>query len=62
MKICMTSIGKDLNAEVDPRFGRCRYFIIVDPDTMNFEAISNENAGVYGGAGVNAVQTIARKM
>ena len=62
MKICMTSIGKDLNAEVDPRFGRCRYFIIVDPDTMNFEAISNENAGVYGRAGVNAVQTIARKM
>ena len=60
MKICVTSTGKDLNAEVDPRFGRCRYFIIVDTDTMNFEAISNESAAAYGGAGVSAAQTIAK--
>ena len=60
MKICVTSTGKDLNAEVDPRFGRCRYFIIVDTDTMNFEAISNESAMAYGGAGVSAAQTIAK--
>lgn len=61
MKICVTSTGKDLDAEVDPRFGRCRYFIIVDLDTMNFEVISNESAAAYGGAGVNAAQIIARK-
>ncbi|HEC89882.1 MAG TPA: dinitrogenase iron-molybdenum cofactor biosynthesis protein, partial [Thermoplasmatales archaeon] len=33
----------------------------VDTDTMNFEVISNESAAAYGGAGVNAAQTIARK-
>ncbi|HBT03830.1 MAG TPA: dinitrogenase iron-molybdenum cofactor biosynthesis protein, partial [Thermodesulfobacterium commune] len=25
MKICIVSQGKDLEAEIDSRFGRCRY-------------------------------------
>jgi len=60
MRICVTSTGEDLSAEVDPRFGRCRYFVIIDTDTMNVEAISNDSAAAYGGAGVNAAQTLAR--
>ena len=60
MKIGITSTGKDLNAEVDPRFGRCNYFLIVDTDTMNIESISNESAMASGGAGIQAAQTVAK--
>ena len=61
MKIAMTSKGKDLEAEVDTRFGRCVYFLIVDPDTMEFEAMENESASASGGAGPQAAQAISEK-
>ncbi len=61
MKICVTSTGSDLDAQVDPRFGRCQYFMIVDPDTMEFEAIPNEGIGASSGAGIQAAQTIANR-
>ena len=60
MKICVSSTGKDIDAQVDPRFGRCRYFLIVDIDTMNFELISNESTKASGGAGIQAAQTVAK--
>ena len=60
MKIGVSSTGKDLNARVDPRFGRCRYFLIVDTDTMSFESISNESEMASGGAGIQAAQTVAK--
>jgi predicted Fe-Mo cluster-binding NifX family protein len=60
MKIGVTSEGKDLDAKVDPRFGRCNYFLIIDDDTMNFELISNESAMMSGGAGIKAAQTLAK--
>ena len=46
---------------MDPRFGRCAYFIIVDSDTMEFEAIQNEAAAVPAGAGILAVQIVVSK-
>ncbi len=61
MKIAITSQGKDLNAEVDPRFGRCAFFIIYDTDKDEFEAIDNTNAGMMGGVGPQSAQTIAEK-
>ncbi|HEC94895.1 MAG TPA: dinitrogenase iron-molybdenum cofactor biosynthesis protein [Thermoplasmatales archaeon] len=60
MKICVTSTGKDLDAQVDPRFGRCRYFLVVDTETMDGEAISNESAAASGGAGIQAAQLVAK--
>lgn len=60
MKIGVTSTDKNLNAQVDPRFGRCRYFLVVDTETMNVESISNEGAAASGGAGIQAAQTIAK--
>ena len=44
MKIAISATGTTLDAEVDPRFGRCQYFIIVDPETMQFEALENSGA------------------
>ena len=60
MKIAITAKGNTLESEVDPRFGRCSYFLIVDTDTMSFESISNESAMASGGAGIQAAQTVAK--
>ena len=61
MKIAVTAKSNNLESEVDPRFGRCSYFLIVDTDTMDFDSISNESAMASGGAGIQAAQTIAGK-
>ena len=61
MKIAITSSGATLEAEVDPRFGRCAYFLIVDTDTMDFEAVENPNAALGGGAGIQSGQLIAAR-
>ena len=59
MKICVTSVSGDLDAQVDPRFGRCPYFTIVDSETMEFNAISNDSTNAAHGAGIQAAQTVA---
>jgi predicted Fe-Mo cluster-binding NifX family protein len=61
MKICVTAEGNSLDSRVDPRFGRCRYFIIVDPKSLSFEAIQNPNIDSMGGAGVQSGQLVAGK-
>jgi len=61
MKMCVTSVGMDLNAQVDPRFGRCQYLVFVDSDTMEFEAMPNEAIAAPGGAGIQAAQTVVNK-
>ena len=61
MKIVVTSTAPNLDAEIDPRFGRCQYFIIVDPDTMDFEALENSSMMAGGGAGISAAQNIVSK-
>jgi predicted Fe-Mo cluster-binding NifX family protein len=61
MKIAITSAGTDLNSNVDPRFGRTPYFLIVDTDTMQFEAIENPNVNAMGGAGIQSAQLVANK-
>jgi predicted Fe-Mo cluster-binding NifX family protein len=61
MKICVTATAGDLNAQVDPRFGRSQYFVIVDSDTMAFEAMVNEAMNAPGGAGIQAAQAMVNK-
>ena len=61
MKICVTSEGKTLDSKVDPRFGRCQFFVIVDTDTLDFEAVENQNAQFSGGAGIQSGQLMASK-
>jgi predicted Fe-Mo cluster-binding NifX family protein len=61
MKICITSTGPGLDSEMDPRFGRCPYFLFVDPETMAFEAVENPNIAAAGGAGIQSAQLVANR-
>jgi predicted Fe-Mo cluster-binding NifX family protein len=55
MKIAVTAQGTDINADVDPRFGRSRYFIVVDTDNQEVSAVDNEvNLNATQGAGIQA--------
>ena len=59
MKIAVSSIGNNLDSDVDSRFGRCNTFIIVDTESMDFQAVSNGAVGSAHGAGIGAAQVIA---
>lgn len=62
MKIAVTSKGKTLDAEVDPRFGRAAHILIVDTDTLEFEVMDNtENKDAFKGAGIQAAASICNK-
>ena len=61
MRICVTSQGDRLDSTVDPRFGRCQYFIIIDSDTLEFEAVENPSVVAGGGAGIQSGQLVANK-
>jgi predicted Fe-Mo cluster-binding NifX family protein len=61
MKIAVSASSPNLESSVDPRFGRCSYFLIVDPETMKFEAVENPYVGASGGAGIQAAQLVAAK-
>jgi len=59
MKIAISSTGKDLDAQVDPRFGRCQYFIIVEPKSLEYKVFENPNIDVAGGAGIQSGRMMA---
>ena len=61
MRIAITATGPDLDAKVDPRFGRCPCFLIVETDDLSFEAIENPNLPLGGGAGIQSGQLMAEK-
>ena len=61
MRIAVSASGPDLEAQVDPRFGRAPFFLMVDPDTMEFEVAPNQiNLQAAQGAGVQAAALVAR--
>jgi predicted Fe-Mo cluster-binding NifX family protein len=59
MKICVSASSDSLDANVDPRFGRCPYFVVVDSETMEFTVVSNDSTNAAHGAGIQAAQTVA---
>jgi len=61
MKIAVTSTGPTLDDNVEARFGRCPYFLIIDIDTMQLEAIENPNLALGGGAGIQSAQLMSEK-
>ena len=62
MKIAVTSTGKTKESPADPRFGRARYFCILDTDTNEFEVVDNLiSVNAPQGAGIQAAETIIDK-
>lgn len=61
MKLVITSQGNTLESPVDPRFGRAKYFVLVDTETNQVTAHDNvQNVNAPQGAGIQAAQTVAR--
>ena len=62
MKIAITSTGPDLDSEVDPRFGRASYILILDSETLAFETLDNsENVNALKGAGIQAASMVSKR-
>lgn len=60
MKIAVSANGRTLDAQVDPRFGRAAFFVLVDTDTGTFEAHDNaQNLNAVQGAGIQAARKVA---
>jgi len=64
MKIAISSTGKTLESGVDPRFGRCAYFLIIeikDNKVKGFNSIENTAKAQTGGAGITAGEIVANE-
>ena len=61
MLICITAQGDNLDSEIDPRFGRCNYFIFYDTETKKYEVFPNKWKEASGGAGPQAAQFVLEK-
>lgn len=59
MKVVVSSTGPDISSAIDPRFGRCLYFVVVETETMEAKAHSNQSRTAMGGAGIQAGQFVA---
>jgi predicted Fe-Mo cluster-binding NifX family protein len=59
MKIAVTSTGKTLDSQVDPRFGRANCFIIIETETMDHSVVENASIAAAGGAGISAAKAVA---
>ncbi|WP_320170982.1 NifB/NifX family molybdenum-iron cluster-binding protein [Maridesulfovibrio sp.] len=60
MKVAISCQGKDLNGEVDPRFGRAKGFLICDTENDGFEFVDNiQNLNAAQGAGIQSAQNVA---
>jgi predicted Fe-Mo cluster-binding NifX family protein len=58
MSVVVTADGPNLDSKVDPRFGRCAYFVIVDIETMEARGVPNDAKEAMGGAGIQAAQIV----
>lgn len=61
MKIAVSATGNTLESKLDLRFGRAVSFLIIETDTMEYEAIDNAGVAASGGAGISAAQLVADK-
>jgi predicted Fe-Mo cluster-binding NifX family protein len=58
MKIVVSAQGENLDSPASPVFGRCPTYVFVEPETMEFEAVSNPAMNQAGGAGIQAAQFV----
>lgn len=61
MKIAVTSDGPTINNNVEERFQRWPYFLIIDSDTMNIESIDNQNLAQESDIWIKSAKFLAEK-
>ena len=59
MKIAITANTPEFESQLEPRFGRCSYFLIVDTETHEWESLNNPGVEAMGGAGPQAAQFLS---
>lgn len=60
MKIAVTATAPTLTADVDARFGRCPFFLLIDSDSLAFESLDNSKNAQGSGAGIRSAQLLAQ--
>lgn len=59
MRIAISSQGKVIESQVDPRFGRAKYFIIYDSETNQSSLYNNsQNLNLAQGAGIQTARNV----
>ncbi len=61
MKLAICAQDEGLDAQVDLRFGRCAFFVIVDTHTGDFKSVVNSGVAESGGAGPQSAQLLAKE-
>jgi predicted Fe-Mo cluster-binding NifX family protein len=61
MKIIITTVSPTIESEIDPRFGRGAYLLVVDPNTLEWQAHPNPGVNAPGGAGIKAAQFVVEQ-
>lgn len=61
MKVCVTAAASGIDAPMDPRFGRCPFFVVIDLDSMSEISIPNANVNAASGAGIQVAQEVAKQ-
>jgi predicted Fe-Mo cluster-binding NifX family protein len=61
MKILLTASSSNIDSDVDPRFGRAAYLLVINTETNEWEAQTNPGLSVSGGAGIQAAQFAAKQ-
>ncbi len=62
MKIAISTEKDTIDSLIDQRFGRCKYFLIIDTDKNELiEAVENQGAIQGHGAGIKAAQQIGEQ-
>ena len=61
MKVAVSAVDKNLDAQVDSHFGRAAFYLIVESESMTFEYIANPNVNARGGAGIQSAQLVIDK-
>ena len=60
MRVAVAADGDSIDSQVDPRFGRCPFYVVVDPETMSHESMANPGRTAAGGAGMVAAQALVK--
>jgi predicted Fe-Mo cluster-binding NifX family protein len=61
MKIILTTSAPNIDSDIDPRFGRGAYLLLVDTDTLQVKGQSNPGVNASGGAGIQVAQFVVEQ-